>query len=77
MSSPQMRHTPVSVEVFFRSVCHSIWARVRFHVTAAQTPMSGVSLEVAKSSSATSLGRSNRVDNTSTCSVKQSTFNLT
>lgn len=62
-----MQHTPVGVEVFFRSVCHPMWACVRFHVTAAQTPISGVSLGVAKSSSATLAGRSNRVDNTSTC----------
>lgn len=33
---------------------------------AAHTPISGVSLGVAKSSSATSAGRSSRVDNTST-----------
>lgn len=60
---------PDGVEVLVRSVFHPTWVYVcvRFHVTAAQTPISGVSLGVAKSSSAMAGGRSNRVDNTSTC----------
>lgn len=53
--------------VFFQDVCHPMWACVGFNVTADQMPISGVSLGVAKSSWAMSVGRSNRVDNTSTC----------